>query len=170
MYWPEADFRISEIVKFGPLWAQKRQNWGKFFYLQTPKKGVYWPFLALILGTPTQALKILTVMGCLERVYQVSKPGKANQHLFWAFSDKRMILYDIYERPKWLKALIEGTVKHISLIFLSGLETNIPMVLCYLDNLDPTLILPKVLVDKWSLSKIPPYWHKDKLCYTHFIL
>ena len=73
--------------------AQKRQNWGKFFYLQTPKKGVYWPFLALILGTPSQALKIVTVLGCLERVYQVSRPGKANQPLFWAFSVKRMIVY-----------------------------------------------------------------------------
>ena len=71
MYWPEVDFKISEIAKFGPLLAQKRQNWGKFFYLQTPKKGVYWSFLALILGTPSQALKILTVLGCLERVYQV---------------------------------------------------------------------------------------------------
>ena len=93
MYWPEVDFKFSEIAKFGPLLAQKRQNWGKFFYLQTPKKGVYWPFLALILGAPTQALKILTVLGCLERVYQVSRPGKANQPLFWAFSVKRMILY-----------------------------------------------------------------------------
>ena len=95
MYWPEVDFKFSDIAKFGPLLAQKRQNWGKFFYLQTPKKGVYWPFLALILGTPSQALKIVTVLGCLERVYQVSRPGKANQPLFWAFSVKRMILYNI---------------------------------------------------------------------------
>ena len=93
MHWPEVDFKILEKAKFGPLLAQKRQNWGKFFYLQTPKKGVYWPFLALILGTPSQALKIITVLGCLERVYQVSRPGKANQSLFWAFSVKRMILY-----------------------------------------------------------------------------
>ena len=95
MYWPEVDFKFSEIAKFGPLLAQKRQNWGKFFYLQTPKKGVFWPFLALLLGTPSQALKILTVLGCLEKVYQVSRPGKANQLLFGAFSVKRMILYKI---------------------------------------------------------------------------
>ena len=93
MYQPEVDFRILEMAKFGQLLAQKRQNWGKFFYLQTPKKGVYWPFLALLLGAPTQALKILTVWGCLEKVYQVSRPRKANQPLFWAFSVKRMILY-----------------------------------------------------------------------------
>ena len=101
MYWPEVDFKFLEIAKFGPLLAQKRQNWGKFFYLQTPKKGVFWPFLALLLGTPSQALKILTVLGCLEKVYQVSRPGKANQPLFWAFSVKRMILYNKNERLKW---------------------------------------------------------------------
>ena len=33
MYWPEFDFKISEIAKFGSLLAQKRQNCGKFFYL-----------------------------------------------------------------------------------------------------------------------------------------
>ena len=104
MYWPEVDFKFSEIAKFGPLLAQKRQNWGKFFYLQTPKKGVFWPFLALLLGTPSQALKILTVLGCLEKVYQVSRPGKANQPLFWAFSVKRMILY-------CLKISIPGDVR-----------------------------------------------------------
>jgi len=96
-----------EIAKFGPLLAQKRQNWGKFFYLQTPKKGVFWPFLALLLGTPSQALKILTVLGYLEKVYQVSRPGKANQPLFWAFSVKRMILYNYFQlsKMKWLKPI-----------------------------------------------------------------
>ena len=82
MHRPEVDFKILEMPKFGPLLAQKRQKWGKFFYLQTPKKGVYWPFLAVILGKPSQALQILTVLGCLQRVYLISWPGEANQTLF----------------------------------------------------------------------------------------
>ena len=53
----------------------------------------------VIRGAPSQALQILTVLGCLERVYRVLQPGKANQPLFWAFSVKRMILYLSIDYP-----------------------------------------------------------------------
>ena len=100
MYWPEADFKISEIVKFGPLLAQKRQNWWKFFYLQTPKKGVYWPFLAMIPGTPSQGIPKQLEFAVLERLYQVSPPGRTNKAFFWAFADKRIFPNFAFFGPK----------------------------------------------------------------------
>ena len=100
MYWPEADFKISELVKFGPLLAQKRQNWGKFFYLQTPKKGVGWPFLAIIPGTPSQGIPKQLEFAVPERVYQVSRPGRANKPLSWAFADKRIFPNFAFFGPK----------------------------------------------------------------------
>ena len=56
-----------------------------------PKKGVYWPFLALILGTPSQGIQNKLEFWVLKRVYQVLSPERAYKPLFWTFADKRIL-------------------------------------------------------------------------------
>ena len=83
------------MAKFGTHLAKKRQNLAKFFYLKTPEERFCWPFLALILGKFSQAPKILTDFGCLERAHQLFRPEKANWPFFGVFSVKRMTLYHL---------------------------------------------------------------------------
>ena len=89
--------RISIISKFQKIWYTFCPNTGKFgkilLLCKCPKR-VCWPFLALQLSSsPQKAPK--TNFGWLERVYQASRPGRANKPLIWAFAVKRMTLYYI---------------------------------------------------------------------------
>ena len=54
----------------------------------------------IVLGKPFQALKILNVLECLDRVYQVPRPGRAKIPLSWVFADKRIFPDFAFLGPK----------------------------------------------------------------------
>ena len=67
MIWAEDDLNNSKMAKFCTHLGLKRQDFAKFFLTVkwTPADRVCWSFLALILGTSSQAPKILSDFGCL---------------------------------------------------------------------------------------------------------
>ena len=82
------------MAQFDPILALKRQNLGKIRLSVKAQKSGLLALLSLdTCYTLLKGPKILTDFGSLERVYQVSRPEKANKRLYWAFSVKRMILY-----------------------------------------------------------------------------
>ena len=70
------------------------------FNWKRPKKGVGWPFLALITGTSSQGIPKQFKFSMPERVYQVSRPGRAKIPLSWAFADKRIFPNFAFFEPK----------------------------------------------------------------------
>ena len=61
------------------------------FSQQCPKRGSIGPFLALIHGTPSQGIQNKLEFWVIERVYQLSSPGRTNKPLFWMLADKRIL-------------------------------------------------------------------------------